>query len=127
MASQLFLELEHRVEEFAAAWRSHDVARIQREFFDADACVVGEGMTRAASDPSSVLAAIEYMVGVAPLISIEIVKASDYSSSIIGSWLNWHVVDAQGAVLATMRSLTVWEKVDGRLVILADSYSTGAL
>ena len=127
MTNEISVELENRVEEFSVAWCAHDAAAIQKEFFAPNACVVGDGMSRAATDQTSVTAAIEYMIGVAPLMKIEIVKTDEYSESFVGSWLNWHVIDARGSVLATMRSLTLWKKIDGRLVILADSYSTGSL
>ena len=127
MNLEIFRELERRVEEFGKVWRDHDADVVRKEFFAPEACVVGEGMPCAAREESSVISAIEGMFRAAPLLKVEIVKMRECSSSIIASWLNWHVVNEDGAVLGTMRSLTVWGRINGSLVILDDSYSAGAI
>lgn len=126
MKTEISLELTARVDAFSKAWPMHDAKSIASEFFSLESWVVGEGMPSTARDEISILTAIEQMFSIAPLIRIEVVKTREYPNA-LSSWLNWHIVDSDGNIASTMRSLTVWEKIGDRLVIVADSYSAGAL
>ncbi|AQT53752.1 TPA: nuclear transport factor 2 family protein [Burkholderia cenocepacia] len=126
MSQVLRSELEARVSELNKAWPKRDANTIQREFFSPQAWIAGEGMPAAAHDAAGVVATLQHMFKQAPYVEVEVVSASAFGSA-ISSWLHWRITDAGGTVQATMRSLTLWERVDGRLVISGDSFSAGEL
>ncbi|TPQ43106.1 hypothetical protein C2U71_19260 [Burkholderia ubonensis] len=126
MSQALRSELEARVSELNQAWSEHDANAIHREFFSPQAWIAGEGMPAAAHDAAGVVATLQHMFEQAPYVKVEVVSASAFDSA-ISSWLHWRITDAGGTVQATMRSLTLWERVEGRLVISGDSFSAGEL
>ena len=126
MSQTLLAELNARVAELNNAWPKHDANATYHEFFLDLAWIAGEGMLGAANDDAGIVATLQHMFEQAPHVTVEVVSAREIGSA-ISSWLHWRVIDATGAVQATMRSLTLWERVEGRLVISADSFSVGEL
>ncbi|QTO23387.1 hypothetical protein [Burkholderia seminalis] len=126
MSQALRDELEARVSKLNKEWPEHDANAIHREFFSPQAWIAGEGMPAAAQDAAGVVATLQHMFEQAPHVKVEVVSASVFDSA-ISSWLHWMITDAEGTVQATMRSLTLWERLEGRLVIACDSFSAGEL
>ncbi|MBU9224629.1 hypothetical protein [Burkholderia multivorans] len=126
MSQTLRDELETRVAELNTAWPKHDANATFHEFFSPAAWITGEGMPAAAHDDTGIVTTLQHMFEQAPHVTVEVVSAREFGTA-ISSWLHWNITDASGTLQATMRSLTLWERVEGRLSITDDSFSVGRL
>lgn len=117
--------LEARVNELVAAWAPDNIATVQQEFFESTAWICGEGLPGAAKGSDDARGLLAELLKQAPLIAIDIVDLQSLGASSALTWLHWHILGAEKEILATMRSLTVWNHSEGSWKISADMFTSG--
>ncbi|WP_321886498.1 DUF4440 domain-containing protein [Paraburkholderia bannensis] len=117
-------EVAGRIARMERLWAAGEATELALEFFSPHAILCGEGADNATIGAEAVLEALKAMLEATPKVTITLLRCTVLASDAAITWLRWDAIDAQGAQLPPMRSLTAWKKHE-HWMIEADMYSFG--
>lgn len=118
--------LQARLDLLQQLWERRDADAIVRELYTADTEITGAGSDALYHGTAQLQALLALLVNDSRGASIRIDRLTELGESAAYTWVTWRVLPLAGEAFA-MKSLFVWQRLDGDWRVVADMYAEGEI